>query len=94
VSIAGDETRKDINTTKIEMALLCALGRKPTLKLTFKPNIDWTQNARTGAVLELEGRVRATRPVAIWLMAGTRLWGPGVPGTYEKRVELGLSWRS
>lgn len=88
VSIAGDAARKDINTTKPELALRDLLGSRHWLKLTFKPVIDWVQDGKTGAVLELEGGWNASRDWRFSLMGGARLWGEGVPGTYDHRVEL------
>jgi len=87
VSVAGDAERKDINNTKPEVALRDTIGRH-WLKLTLKPTIDWIQHGKTGAVLELEGGWNATRDWRFSLMGGARLWGEGVPGIYNRRVEL------
>lgn len=93
VSVAGDVERKDINNTRFALSLTCLWARKPSLKLSFKPTIDWVQDAKTGAVLELEFRWQATPALATWLKPGTLLWGEGVPGTYKERVGLGCSYR-
>ncbi|HUN69690.1 MAG TPA: hypothetical protein VMU46_12880, partial [Burkholderiales bacterium] len=87
VSVAGDAQRKDINNTKPEFGLRDTIGRY-WLKLTLKPTIDWVQNGKTGAVLELEGGWNATRDWRFSLMGGARLWGEGVPGIYNRRVEV------
>jgi len=88
VSIAGDAERKDINSTKPELALRDTIGSPYWLKLTFKPTIDWIQDGKTGAVLELEGGWNASRDWRLSLMGGTSLWGEGVPGIYSRRLEL------
>jgi hypothetical protein len=43
-------------------------------------------------VAELELGWIVNRRWSTWLMLGTHLWGEGVPGTYDKRVELGVSF--
>lgn len=92
VSVAGDEDRKNINYTQIELALRDTWRSLFWLKLTPKPVLDWEQDARTGAVLELEAGWIINRRWSTWLMLGTRMWGGGVPSTYDHRVELGLAF--
>ena len=89
VSVAGDESRKDINYTKVELALRDA-WRDYSVKLTVKPVIDWEQGGQTGAVTELEGRVGFSRSWYAALMLGHRTWGGSVPSTYGTRAELTL----
>jgi hypothetical protein len=89
VSVAGDQSRKDINYTKLELALR-DVWRNYALKLTLKPVIDWEQDGATGAVTELEGRMSFGRGWATALMIGHRTWGGSVPSTYGTRVELTL----
>jgi hypothetical protein len=88
VSFAGDADRKDINTTKPELALRDTIGSPYWLKLTFKPTIDWIQDGKTGAVLEFEGGWNASRDWRFSLMGGASMWGEGVPGIYSRRLEL------
>lgn len=88
VSVAGDASRKDIHNTKPELALRDSIGSRRWLKLTFKPTIDWVQNGKTGAVLELEGGWNASRDWRFSVMGGGLLWGEGVPGTYHRRLEV------
>ena len=88
VSYAGDPARNNINNTKPELALRDTIGSRHWVKLTFKPTIDWIQDGKTGAVMELEGGWNASRDWRFSLMGGVRLWGEGVPGTYNRRVEL------
>jgi hypothetical protein len=87
-SFAGDPERKDINNTKPELALRDTIGGRHWLKLTLKPTIDWIQDGRTGAVLELEGGWNASREWRFSIMGGVGLWGVGVPGIYTRRLEL------
>jgi hypothetical protein len=88
VSIAGDADRKDINNTKPELGLRDTIGSRYWLKLTLKPTIDWIQDGKTGAVLELEGGWNASRDWRFSLKGGAGLWGDGTPGYYNHRVEL------
>jgi hypothetical protein len=90
-SVAGDENRKNINYTKFELSLRDTWRKKFWLKLTPKPVVDWEQSAQTGAVAELEGGWIINSSWRVWLMLGTRLWGEGVPSTYDKRVGLNAS---
>jgi hypothetical protein len=92
VSVAGDEARKDVNQTKIELEWRHDRGRH-YLKSTLKPYIDWVQDGKTGGVLEVEGGVPLSRHWAAAVMLGGLLWGKGVPGTYESRAEVKVSCR-
>jgi hypothetical protein len=92
VSVGGDENRKNINYTQFELALRDVWEKKYWLKLTPKPVIDWEQDGKTGAVLELEIGWIINRNWSTWLMLGTRLWGEGVPNAYDQRVELGVAF--
>ena len=92
VSITGDPDTPDINQTKLELALRARWGEPYAMKLTLKPVIDWEQNGKTGAVLELEGGWHASALWSSTLMFGRRLWGEGVPGTYSNRVELSVAY--
>jgi hypothetical protein len=90
VSVAGDADRKDINYTKLEFGLRYFLWKKIRFKLDLKPVIDYIQNGQTGAIAELEGRIRFARIWEVWVMLGQKAWGEGIPSTYEKRVEIGV----
>jgi hypothetical protein len=88
-SFAGKASAKDINYTKFEIGPELAWSNGSALKLTFKPAIDWVDNPRSGAVLELEGRTRLSQAWVAKLMLGGQLWNGGlVPSTYNRRVEL------
>jgi hypothetical protein len=92
VSIAGDDARKDINVTKIELTLGDIWRAEYTFKLKLKPNIDWIEDGRTGAVAEIEGGLLFGRDWRTWLMLGRRAWGPAnISGTYKDKVEIGLA---
>jgi hypothetical protein len=92
VSVAGDEERKDINVTKLEFTLYDIWQGRYTTKLKLKPNIDWVQDGKSGAVGEIEGGVFFAEHWRAWLTLGTRVWGPDdIQGTYGKRAELGLA---
>jgi hypothetical protein len=92
VSVAGDEERKDINTTKIELTLNDVWRTEYTFKLKLKPNIDWIQDGKTGAVAELEGGLLFGQGWRTWLMLGHRAWGSeDIQGTYATKVEIGLA---
>jgi hypothetical protein len=91
-SVAGDPDRKDINYTKFELTLYDVWRGTFTTKLKLKPTVDWMQNGKSGAVGEIEvGRFFA-RDWRAWIMLGHRLWGPEeIKGTYETRLELGIT---
>jgi hypothetical protein len=91
VSVAGDEARNDINYTKLELTLRDTIGDH-WLQLKAKPVVDWEQDAKTGAVAELEGGRLFGKVWSAWLMLGARLWGEGVPSTYGTRITLGVAW--
>jgi hypothetical protein len=91
-SVGGDPDRKDINYTKFELTLYDIWRRDYTFKLKLKPSVDWVMDGRTGAVGEVEVGLFFARDWRTWLMLGRRLWGPpGIGGTYDDRVELGLA---
>jgi hypothetical protein len=90
LSVAGDEDRKDINYTKLELILRDVMGAY-WLSLKVKPVVDWEQDAKTGAVAELEGGRLFGKVWSLWLMLGTRLWGEGVPSTYGTRITIGVA---
>lgn len=92
-SVAGDDARKDINQTKFEFEMREDWAERRFLKFTAKPVIDWVQDARTGAVGELEGGWSAGRDWDLALLGGALLWGKGAPSTYGKRAEFKASYR-
>lgn len=92
VSVAGEKDRKNINYTQLELVLRDTWQSKFWIKMTPKPVIDWEQDAENGAVLELEFGWIVNLQWSAWLMFGTRLWGEGVPSTYDQRVEIGLAF--
>jgi len=47
VSVAGDEDRKNINYTQLELALREAWQKKYWLKMRPKVIVDWEQDANT-----------------------------------------------
>lgn len=92
VSVAGDESRKDVNYTKLEFTFYDVWRQHYTVKLKLKPSVDWIQDGKTGSVGEIEGGLFFARHWRTWLMVGRRLSGPeGIKGTYDTRVELGLA---
>jgi hypothetical protein len=91
VSVAGDAGRKNINYTKLELALKDVWREEYWLKLTLKPVMDWQQGGRLGSVVELEGGIRFSPSWEGWLMVGHRLWGGVVPTTYDTRLQIGIA---
>jgi hypothetical protein len=90
VSVAGDQAAKDINYTKFEVKVQDVWRKDYSAKVTLKPVVDWVEDGRTGAVVELEGRVNFSHGWSVSLMLGKLAWGAGVPSTYSNRVELTL----
>lgn len=88
-SVAGDQTRPDINYTKLDFSLRDT-WRENWLKLAVNTRADWEQNGRTGAVAELEYGRRLNPSWSLWMMAGGLLWGEGVKATYGSKVMVGL----
>lgn len=88
LSFGGDSARNDINQTKFELEWRDTWAKRHYGKVTAKPVIDWVGDAQTGAVLELEGGWFVDSQWTLALLAGGRLWGEGVPSTYNTRVEL------
>jgi hypothetical protein len=92
ISVAGDPSRKEINYTKVELRLTDVWREAFTFKLRLKPEIDWEQDGKTGAVGELEGGKNFAGDWRAWVMLGARLWGPSnIPTTYNTRIELGIA---
>jgi len=91
-SVAGDENFKDINYTKFELALKDTWQQKYWMKLAAKPVVDWEQDAKTGAVAELEVGWSINRDWSGSLTGGARLWGEGVPSTYSTRVGFSVAF--
>ncbi len=92
VSVTGDPATPDIDQTKLELALRARWGEPYAAKLTLKPVIDWEQDGKSGAVIELEGAWRMSARWSSTLMFGHRVWGEGVPGIYSDRVELSVAY--
>jgi hypothetical protein len=91
VSVAGDASRKNMNYTKFEVGLKSVWQKQYWVKLTAKPVLDWEQDAKTGAVAELEVGWNINRHWDAWVMSGARMWGEGVPSTYGERVGIGVA---
>ena len=91
VSVTGDEDRKDLNYSSLELACRDTWRRKYWLELKPILIVDWEEEARTGAVLEAEGGWIINHRWKIWLMVGQNLWGEGVPSTYDKRIGINIS---
>ncbi len=89
--MAGDPNRTDINYTKLEIGLRHSWWNKYIVKLDLKPVIDWQQDGPTGAIAELEGRLRFARRWQTWLLLGERIWGADLISTYGKRIEIGIA---
>ena len=92
VSVAGDPNTTNINYTKLELGIRGLWRRDYSAKLTVKPVVDWEQDAKSGAVLDLEGGWTFIPHWRVLLMVGTRLWGSVVPSTYSDRVELTVAY--
>jgi hypothetical protein len=92
-SFAGDAARDDISQTKFELEWREIWPGGHYGKATAKPVVNWVGEAESGAVLELEGGWVVDARWTLALLAGGRLWGEGVPSTYDTRVELKALWR-
>ena len=88
-SVAGDPARAAVNYTQLEAKLEAAWPARALLSVNPKALVDWTKDGETAAVLELEGTWLVSRAWRLWLKAGARLWGPALPGTYDRQLESG-----
>lgn len=93
VSFAGDPARNDIDETKFELEWRDTWGAGHCAKAKAKPVIDWVGRGQTGAALDLEGSWWIGPQWTFALLAGGRLWGEGVPSTFEGRAEIRLVYR-
>jgi hypothetical protein len=89
-SVAGDPDRSDQNYTQLEAKLEAAWPDRFVVSVNPKPVIDWEQDGATAAVLQLEGAWLVSRSWRVWLKPGFRLWGPALPSTYDRQLELGV----
>ena len=88
-SVAGDETRADINYTKLDLSVRNT-WQGNWLKVAVNTRVDWEQNGKTGAVGEVELGRRFSPDWGLWLLAGGLLWGEGVKATYGSKLMIGL----
>jgi len=88
-SVAGDDAAPDINYTKLDLSLRDTWSQH-WLKAALNMRADWEQNGKTGAVAELEYGHRFDAHWSVWFLAGGRLWGEGVKGTYGSKVMIGV----
>ena len=88
-SVAGDDGRANINYTKLDLSLRDVFGPH-WLKAAVNTRVDWEQDGKTGAVGELEYGHRLTNDWSVWVLAGARLWGEGVKGTYGSKLMIGV----
>jgi len=91
VSVAGDPDAKDIDNTRLQAGLRDTWKKKAWLGATIKATVDWVQGGATGAVGELEAGAFLGRGLSLWTIAGARLWGGSVPGTYGRRVTIAMA---
>jgi hypothetical protein len=90
-SIAGDDDRRDINTTLLRIGLL---SRWPNRFYTFvEPSlyIDWERDGDTGFTLELEIGRLFTRNLALWARPGVGVSGD-LPVVYDWNFEVGFRY--
>jgi hypothetical protein len=90
-SVAGNESRQDLNSTKLELELKAEWRKKLILKLTPKFVFDWEQG-ESGAVLELEGGWNFSRRWRTTLTLGLGLWNTDVPATYDRKIEWAVKF--
>lgn len=91
-SVAGDPDRKDVNNTKVDVGVRAIFSRSLQVGLKPKVTIDWVQEGKTGAVLELDGNWAMSRHWRVAMTVGRLLWGDGVPGTYHEKFEVSLRY--
>ena len=90
VSIGGDPDRKDVSYTQAELKLEVEWRRGLMLSVNPKPVVDWTAGFDTAAVLEVQGTWIVSPAWRLWAKGGARLWGPTLPATYDRQLELAV----
>ncbi|MFO1475096.1 MAG: hypothetical protein U1F98_00420 [Verrucomicrobiota bacterium] len=91
-SVAGDASFPPINYTKLELALKTSWRRTVSLKLNPKFTFDWVGGEDSGAVIELEPSWNITRRWNFSVTLGHGMFGVGVPGTYNRKIEWDLQF--
>jgi hypothetical protein len=90
VSVAGDRDRSDVSYTSMELKLEAQWQRGFMLSVNPKPVVDWTAGFDTAAVLEVQATWIISRAWRVWAKPGVRLWGPRLPATYDRQLEVAV----
>lgn len=90
VSIGGDPDRADVSYTQAELKLEVEGRRGFMLSVNPKPVVDWIAGFDTAAVLEVQATWIVSPAWRLWAKGGARLWGPTLPATYDRQLELAV----
>jgi hypothetical protein len=91
-SVAGDDSRADVNQTVLKPNLLT---RWPNRVYTFlEPAflIDWERNSKVGLTVELEVGKIVSKNMAIWGRPGVGAIKNDLPQIYDWNIEIGARY--
>ncbi|HSN04113.1 MAG TPA: hypothetical protein VLS44_03965 [Nitrospira sp.] len=93
VSIGGDPSRKDVNTTKMGLEFTTTWANN-LWWTTMEPGlyVDWNQKGKTAMNLEFEVGRRLGDHFRAWCRPAVGLWGNGVPGAYDWFTQVGIRY--
>ncbi|MGQ0577901.1 MAG: hypothetical protein ACT4PQ_03205 [Betaproteobacteria bacterium] len=92
-SVAGDDTRGDVNFTTLKPNLLTRWPNKVYTFLEPQFTIDWEHDAKVGLTVELEGGKILSRNVAAWVRPGIGVINKyELPQVYNWNLEVGMRY--
>ncbi len=92
-SVAGDDTRADVNFTTLKPNLLTRWPNKVYTFLEPQFAIDWERDAKVGLTIELEVGKILSRNIAAWVRPGTGVINRNeLPQVYEWNLEMGMRY--
>jgi hypothetical protein len=92
-SVAGDDTRADVNFTTLKPNLLTRWPNKIYTFLEPQFTIDWERDAKTGLTVELEIGKILSRNIAAWARPGIGVINRNeLPQVYEWNLEVGMRY--
>lgn len=92
-SVAGDDSRGDVNFTTLKPNLLTRWPNKVYTFLEPQFAIDWERDAKTGLTIELEVGKILSKNIAAWVRPGIgALNKDELPFVYEWNFEVGMRY--
>ncbi len=92
-SVAGDESRPDVNVTVLKPNLLTRWPRKMYTFLEPQFTIDWERDAKVGLTIELEVGKILSKNIAAWARPGIGVINSNeLPQVYNWNIEVGMRY--